>query len=421
MHNLILIIKREYLERVKRKSFIITTILMPLFMVGLMALPALIMVFSSPEDKSIAVIDSSEVIASSLKSGDEIKFVPIDNGVSLDSIKKLDDYEAVLYIGRDVVQNPNNVQFYTHSAPSMQTEIFITSQLEEAIRGIRKSQFDIPNLDEILERIDVDVNMNTFRLDAESGSEQATSSFVSYMIAMVLEMIMYMFILIYGQMVMTSIIEEKNSRVLELIVSSVRPKTLMLGKVLGIGLVAVTQILIWGALVGCFSRWIMPMITSGIDTTDTDVLAAFGQIADTGYVLSLFCYIILFFMGGFLLYSSIYAAIGSAVDNIQDASQLTNIATVPILLGIVVAMAVVQDPTSTMSFWFSMIPLTSPMVMMARIPFGVPGWQIWVSLAILIVSFLLMIWLTAKIYRVGIFMYGKKPTFKDLIRWAKYK
>lgn len=421
MHNLILIIKREYLERVKRKSFIITTILMPIFMVGLMVLPALIMVFSSPEDKSIAVIDSSEMIAGSLKSGDEIKFVPIDNSVSLDSIKKLDDYEAVLYIGRDVVQNPNNVQFYTHNAPSMQTEIFITSQLEEAIRDIRKRQFDIPNLDEILERIDVDVNMNTYRLDAESGSEQATSSFVSYMIAMVLEMIMYMFILIYGQMVMTSIIEEKNSRVLELIVSSVKPKTLMLGKVLGIGLVAVTQILIWGALVGCFSRWVMPMITAGIDTTDTDMLAAFGQISDTGYVLSLFFYIILFFLGGFLLYSSIYAAIGSAVDNIQDASQLTNIATVPILLGIIVSMAVVQDPTSGMSFWCSMIPLTSPMVMMARIPFGVPGWEIWVSLAILIVSFMFMIWLTAKIYRVGIFMYGKKPTLKDMIRWAKYK
>lgn len=237
-----------------------------------------------------------------------------------------------------------------------------------------------------------------------------------------MDMMLYMFILIYGSMVMNSIIEEKNNRVLEIVVSSVKPSSLMLGKIIGIGLVAITQILIWAVILGACSAWLMPLAAS-IPTAETDaeVLSAIGQLSDFGYVASLFIYMILFFIGGYLFYSAIYAAIGSAVDNVQDASQLSTIATMPVIIGIIASMSVIQNPGSTMAFWISIFPFTSPMAMMSRLPFGVPFWEIALSLVLLYASFLFLIWLCAKIYRVGIFMYGKKPSFVEILRWARYK
>lgn len=419
MRNLYLIIRREFLERVARKSFIITTILMPLIMIGVMITPALIMVFSGPEEKTIAVIDQSGVIAPILQSDDALSFEPLNESVSLESAKQLTMYDGILMIGSDIVENPNNVQLYTRSASSIQTESFINSQISDAVESIRIKSYDIDNLEEILNRVHVTTTLSSYRIDNEK--EEATSSMASYFIGLTMAMMLYMFIMIYGQMVMTSIIEEKNNRVLEIIVSSVKPKILMLGKIIGIGLVAVTQILIWAVLIACFTRWIMPMITVGLSSDDPELMAALSQLGDTTHILMLFLYILLFLIGGFMLYSSIYAAIGSAVDNIQDASQLSSLAVMPIILGIVFSMTAITDPNSSLAFWMSMIPFTSPMVMMARIPFGIPGWEIWLSLAILFVSFLFMIWVAAKIYRVGIFMYGKKPSVKDLIKWASYK
>ena len=417
--NLYLIIKREYLQRVQRKSFIITTILTPLLMLVLMAAPSFVMLLSGPENKKIAVIDASGTVAPTLQSEGEMNFVSIAPDASIDSIKALTEYDAVLVIGNNVVDNPGDVQLYTHSAPSMQTESYIRNQIESSISDQRLKRYDIPNLDVIMSNVNVNVNMSTYRLDQEK--EEATSSIMSYLIGMLMAMMLYMFIMIYGQMVMTSIIDEKNNRVLEIIVSSVKPKTLMMGKILGIGAVAVTQIVIWAALIGCFSRWIMPMLTAGATTQDADLLAALSMLGNASYIMSLFGYIVLFLITGYLLYSSIYAAIGSAVDNIQDASQLTTLAIVPIMLGFIFSMTVSSDPNSSLAVCLSMIPLTSPMVMMARIPFGIPSWEVWLSLAILVASVYFMIWFCAKVYRVGIFMYGKKPTIKDLIRWSRYK
>ncbi len=237
---------------------------------------------------------------------------------------------------------------------------------------------------------------------------------------------------------MTSIIEEKNNRVLEIVVSSIKPSQLMLGKIIGIGLVAVTQVLIWGALISSISGLILPNLlptevmsdvnaynngTINIATAnnDTEMLQAISTIGNVGYVLSIFGYLMLFLIGGFLFYSSIYAAIGSAVDNIQDAGQFQSIVVFPIIIGLILAMTVVSDPNSTLATVMSMIPFTSPMVMMARIPFGIATWEIVTSLVILYISFVVMVWLAAKIYRVGIFMYGKKPTIKELIRWINYR
>ena len=223
-------------------------------------------------------------------------------------------------------------------------------------------------------------------------------------------MMLYMFILIYGTMVMNSIIEEKNNRVLEIVVSSVKPSSLMLGKIVGIGLVAITQIFIWGVIIAVCSSWALPMLATMPEAAqDAEMMGAIGQLSDVGYVSSLMFYMILFFIGGYLFYSAIYAALGSAVDNVQDASQLSTIATMPVIIGIVTSMSAVQNPGSTMAFWVSLIPFTSPMAMMARLPFGVPAWEIILSLTFLYASFMLLIWLCAKIYRVGIFMYGKNP------------
>lgn len=420
MHNLKLIIAREYLERVKTKSFIISTILMPVLMLVMMFLPALIMYMAEPENKVIAVVDYSDLIAPSLQGDGEMQFLPIQNSVSIDSLKQFPEYDALLVIGSDIVSNPRNVQLYTHSAPSIATEGAIRHQIADRIEKIRIASYNIENLAQIMKDVEADVQISTFRLDQED--EKETSSMVSYLMGIILMMMLYMFIMIYGNMVMTSIIEEKNNRVLEIVVSSVKPSVLMMGKILGVGAVAVTQILIWGVVVACISRWGMPLVNKlAARSGDMEILSAISQLGNVSYMLELLGYSLLFLIGGYLLYSSFYAAIGSAVDNVQDASQLSSIAIAPIILGLILGMGTATDPNSSMSIWLSMIPLTSPLVMMERIPFGIPSWQIWVSLLVLFASVIGMIWLCAKIYRVGIFMYGKKPSVGQVIRWARYK
>ena len=414
-----IIISREYLERVKRKSFIISTILVPVLMIALMFAPAAIMIFDTPETKTVVVIDDTGKIASRLHNGDAVTFKSYTQ--PLDSARADQDIEAILVIGQKAIENPNgSIQLYYRGAPAMVTDAYISSQLESAIEDIRLESYNIPNIKQILEDVEIELSYPTIRIDKEEDT--GTSSALSYVIALMMDMLLYMFILIYGSMVMNSIIEEKNNRVLEIVVSSVKPSSLMLGKIMGIGLVAITQILIWAVLLGASSAWLMPMLAS-IPSADADaeIFGAIAQLSDFGYVASLFIYMILFFIGGYLFYSAVYAAIGSAVDNVQDASQLSTVATMPVIIGIVASMSVIQNPDSTMAFWISIFPFTSPMAMMSRLPFGVPFWEIALSLVLLYVSFVGLIWICAKIYRVGIFMYGKKPSFVEIIRWARYK
>jgi ABC-2 type transport system permease protein len=237
---------------------------------------------------------------------------------------------------------------------------------------------------------------------------------------------------------MTSIIEEKNNRVLEIMVSSIKPGQLMLGKILGIGSVALTQVAIWGIILVSISAFLLPAIlpadimaevtafnTGSLNAAtaqnDIETLQAISILSNVGYIVNIIIYLILFLIGGFLFYAALNAAIGSAVDNVQDASQLQSVVMVPIILGLVMSMSVVSDPNSTLATILSMIPFTSPMTMMTRIPFGIPTWEIITSLVILYASFIGMVWVASKIYRVGIFMYGKKPSIKELIKWINYK
>lgn len=417
--SLSLIISREYLQRVRRKSFIITTLLVPVLMIGLMVAPALIAMFSTPEAKTIAVIDDTGQIFSHLQNSDEITFESYTQ--PLDSARADADVEAILAIGANAVDRPNqSITLYYRGAPTLSTDSYIQSQLKDAIEELRLRAYNIENLRQILDEINVDLSYPTVRIDKEEDT--GTSSTLSYFLSLIMDLMLYTFILIYGQMVMTSIIEEKNNRVLEIVVSSVKPATLMMGKVLGIGLVAITQILIWGLIISMCTIWVVPAVGASVSAgADAELIAAVGQLSDIGYITSLFTYMLLFFVGGYLFYSAIYAAIGSAVDNIQDASQLSTIPTLPIIIALVASMSVMQNPGSSLAFWLSMIPFTSPMTMMSRIAFDVPFWEIMLSLVLLYASFIGVIWIAAKIYRVGIFMYGKKPSFVEIIRWARYK
>lgn len=434
--NISIIISREFKERVAKKSFIVTTILMPVLMLALMVAPALIMNLSTPDERTIAVIDESGIVLPNLVENQPDYLVLAPTAEPLDSAIRSERYNGVLVIGADVAANPK-ATLYMHDATSVELEGLLTSQIGDAVRDYRLKSYNIDNIQQILDESEADVNLSTIRVDDE-GEGESTSSFLSFGIGLFSTFILYMFLLMYGQMVMTSIIEEKSNRVLELVVSSVKPTQLMLGKILGVGLVAVVQIIIWALLLGAMSMVVMPMLVpdavmsqvnamnagtldAASASVDMDMLQAISYFGSPAAILSLFGYLLLFLIGGFLFYASIFAAIGSAVDNIQDASQLQSFAVIPIILALIFSLTVAQEPNSSLAVWLSMIPFTSPMVMLCRIPFSIPAWEIATSLVILYVSFVVMAWISGKIYRVGIFMYGKKPNIKDLIRWARYK
>ena len=437
--NITIIIQREFNERVRKKSFIITTILMPVLMIALMVAPALIMEYSKGEQKTIAVIDRSGLVAPQLASDEELRFETTDLTPD-EARRELTDRFGVLVIGADILDNPGDVRLYANSSTSMSVESNITEQIEKILEAEKLKAYNIENLDRILDEVKTSVTLQTFRNDkSQEEDTQAQSSTVATVVGYILGFILYMFLLIYGSMVMQSVIEEKNNRVLEVMVSSVRPFDLMLGKILGVAAVAVVQVLIWGVLIIAAGTFVMPHLmpadamagvaamqqgmpdAAAASGMDPEMLQAVAAMSDLGYILKIFVCLLLFVFGGYLLYSAMFAAVGSAVDNVQDASQLQMPITLPIILALLMMLAVIKDPNSPMAFWFSIIPFTSPVVMMARIPYDIPWWEIILSLAVLYASFVAMVWFAAKIYRVGIFMYGKKPTLKELFKWVRYK
>ncbi|MBQ3535617.1 MAG: ABC transporter permease [Alistipes sp.] len=436
MSKIGIIVAREFNERVRKKSFIITTILMPVLMLGMMAAPTLMMLFAKGEQKQLVVLDESGVIAPQLTGDEEILFTPMD--CALESARADESIFGVLWIGADIVENPNNVKLYTNSSSSMSLESNISSQMERVIEQERLKRYDIENLEQIIKDVEANVSLTTYRNDmqSEGEDEEATSSSVAYLLGLVLGMMLYMFLLIYGSMVMTSVIEEKGSRVLDVLVSSVKPFELMMGKILGVASVAVTQIAIWAVLVCGLSAAVLPSLmpedvmqtieaveagtmTSAEAGIDADMLSAVSLATDPMRLVMMFVWLLLFLVGGFLFYSAMFAAVGSAVDSVQDANQLQTPITVPIILALILAMSVFNDPSSPLAFWGSVIPFTSPVVMMARIPFGIPTWEIILSLVLLYISVAAMAWVAGKIYRVGVFMHGKKPSFKELMSWIR--
>lgn len=427
MKKIRLIIAREFSERARKKSFIITTLLMPIFMIGLMIAPSLMMLMDTAEQKQVVVIDRSGVVGDKLQSGGEVLF-SVQNELSKAEACSIYGEDSgifgILYIGSEV-EHRDSVQLITNSSSSMMLEENIASQISAIVEAEKLKAYNIENLDQILASVATNIELRTFENNGTGEVEtmESTSSGINYILGMLLGMLLYTIIIIYGQMVLTSVVEEKSSRVIDVMVTSCTPFQIMMGKILGIALVAVTQIAIWAVLVIGASKFLIPALFSPevAATNDMMMQALMGTLCNTAYIAGLFGYLLLFILGGFLLYASLYAAAGSAVDSVQDGQQFNTIIMMPIILALIVMMSVFNDPNSSVAFWASMIPFTSPIVMIARIPFGIPTWEVVVSLVLLYGTFLFVAWFAAKIYRIGIFMHGKRPTWRELWQWTKMK
>ncbi|MCI5482535.1 MAG: ABC transporter permease [Bacteroidales bacterium] len=447
LHRINIIIGREYLNRVKKKSFLIVTFLVPVLFAALCMLPALIINGLNEESKTLAVVDESSVVMPYLQDSELVSYKDC-TGRSVEELKAElgeSDYDAILAISPlDTVARTVSAEIFSLKPLGIELGEIVNSRINDAVEAYRISTYDIEDLKVIMEEVKADVKLRSYTLD-EEGKETINESGVFMIVSMVLGMIIYMFIVIFGGMVMSSVIEEKSSRVVEVLVSSVKATELMFGKIIGIALVAITQFLLWvvltAAIIGIVGSIAGPSLladadpatmvqmSAGVDAAQAEAIAsAMSEPGEMSVILTtlknmpiatiLVCFLV-FFVFGYMLYASLFAAIGSAVENEGDTQQLQIPVTIPILIGFFIAIYAFKAPESPLVFWGSMIPFTSPIVMLARLPFGVPAWEIIVSIVLLIATVVLCAWISAKIYRVGILVFGKKSTFKDLWKWFK--
>ena len=408
---------------------------MPLLMVALMLAPVLIQQATTPETITLGVVDTSGKIFPRLQSGESVKFVEMAEAPAGTS-ETNDNIDGYLVITSDLINKgaPERIDLILNSSSNLKFEQEVTSQINDAIKTERLLEYNIKDLHKILDSVKCDVSLNIMRIDRDDNDSMPTE--FSAIMGIIMSMLLYFFLLLYGIQVMQSIVEEKSNRVLEVIVSSIKPTQLLTGKIAGIGLVAITQIMIWAVCLFVMSVIVLPTLLSPemltdiqamqtgsqlTEAADVELVSAMATITNPTFVIQLFFWLIIFLVGGFLLYASLFAAVGSAVDNIQDASQLQTVIIMPIIIAMLASTSVASAPNSALVSWLSMIPFTSPMVMMARIPFGIPVWQIAISAVLLYASIFGAIWCAAKVYRVGIFMYGKKPTLREIVRWISYK
>ena len=439
LHRINIIIGREYLNRVKKKSFLIVTFLVPVLFAALCMLPALIINGLNEESKTLAVVDESSVVMPYLQDSELVSYKDC-TGRSVEELKAElgeSDYDAILAISPlDTVARTVSADIFSLKPLGIELGEIVNSRINDAVEAYRISTYDIEDLKVIMEEVKADVKLRSYTLD-EEGKETINESGVFMIVSMVLGMIIYMFIVIFGGMVMSSVIEEKSSRVVEVLVSSVKATELMFGKIIGIALVAITQFLLWvvltAAIIGIVGSIAGPSLladadpatmvqmSAGVDAAQAEAIAsAMSEPGEKNMPIAtiLVCFLV-FFVFGYMLYASLFAAIGSAVENEGDTQQLQIPVTIPILIGFFIAIYAFKAPESPLVFWGSMIPFTSPIVMLARLPFGVPAWEIIVSIVLLIATVVLCAWISAKIYRVGILVFGKKSTFKDLWKWFK--
>ena len=456
-----IIIQREYLNKVKKKSFLLTTFGVPILFAGMYAVMLFVMLKAEGDSKRIAVIDNSGIVMEKLENTKLITFTQLSE-TDPEAVKnRLGEYDAdvLLYISPlDSATKSVTATTYADKPMGMETAEAIEHRINDAVEAYRIDSYDIPGLEQIMEDVHSNVHLTSYTVD-EEGKETISQSEVYMIVSMVLAMALYMFIALFSGMVMSSVIEEKTSRVVEVLVSSVKSTELMFGKIIGVALVALTQFLLWivltGVIIGILGGIVgmdkitgtlsqnqvetMPGMTSMNDAmgntlsmeqlqalTDTTAVAegptgmeaVLGTLGSLNYT-QLIVSFLLFFLFGYLLYASLFAAIGSAVENEADTQQLQIPVTVPLLIGFFIAFYAFRAPESTIVWWGSMIPFTSPIVMLARLPFGVPMWELILSIGLLILTFFVCAWASAKIYKVGILMYGKKSTFKDLWKWLK--
>ena len=453
LHIINVIIGREYMTRVRKKSFLLTTFLGPVFFAAMCILP-------SVKGKEVAVVDQSGIVMPYMVSDETTKYTDY-TGMPVDSVKAKcgeEGLDALVVISPlDSVNKTVSVEAYSGKPISVDMKEAIGRHVNEAVEEYRLESYKIQGLKQIIEDVKSDVTVSTFTLD-DSGEEKITSSEVYMIISLVLSIIIYMFIVMFSAMVMQSVIEEKSSRVVEVLVSSVKATELMFGKIIGVACVALTQFFLWvvltAVLVVGFGSFVgfdsivesanvqteqMTQMTEGMgvdpaaldasgmnmqvalpEEGTSEMAAVIETIKDIDYPTILISFVI-YFVLGYLLYASLFAAIGSAVENEADTQQLQLPVTIPLLLAFFIAFYAFKSPDSSVVFWGSMIPFTSPIVMLARIPFGVPTWELVLSIVLLVLTFMLIAYLSAKIYKIGILMFGKKTSFKDLYKWLKQK
>jgi len=446
MSKISLIIQREYLTRVRKKSFVVMSIIGPVLFGAMMVLPAW---FSSMEDtteKRIAIVDQTGEYAQSITDTEFIKFDWLQNSNQQEvaSDYKDEGYYAYLFIEKDLLEHPDAVTIYSDAQITIDVKEHISRKLEEILEEKKLSSYNISGLDAIIQEVNnVRVHVKTIKL-GEDGSEKESSQFITIMAALVFAMLVYFFVLLYGTQVMRGVIEEKTSRIVEVIVSSVKPFQLMMGKIIGIAMVALTQFAIWVVLTVMLYFGISAFVFDGgkvptrmdnqIENVEalnseeaqaeltefqksfTDVTSKIKAINLVGILFAF----VFYFIGGYLLYASLFAALGAALDSEADSQQFVMPVMMPLILSIYVAMAAFRNPAGDLAFWFSMIPFTSPIVMMARMPFEPPIWEMLLSMAILTGTFIFTTWFAGRIYRTGILMYGKKVSYGELWKWFKY-
>lgn len=441
MSKISLILQREYLSRVRKKSFIIMTLLGPVLFAAMMVVPTWLSSMEDTIEKKIAIVDHTGLYIDQISDTDLLKFEYVDpaSEENLRTDFSSSSYYAYLVISENLLEHPDAIRLYSDGQITMDVRNHITGGLREYLRSQKLSSFDLEGLDDIIGAInEVGIQLTTIKL-GEDGSEKESSTEMAMIVSLVFAFLTYMFVFIYGTQVLRGVMEEKTSRIVEVIISSVKPFQLMMGKIVGIALVALTQVLLWvlltvlivtGAKAVFFSDSDMPSRMDGMEMTMEEGSQAdqangfnFDKVMDMvnsmNPVATLFLFLF-YFLGGYLIYASLFAAVGAAIDNETDSQQFIFPITIPIIIALYVAMAAFRNPHSDLVFWFSMIPFTSPVVMMARVPFDVPVWQIGVSLTLLIGGFLLTTWFAARIYRTGILMYGKKVSYKELWKWFRY-
>lgn len=443
MNKILLIIQREYFSRVKKKSFIVMTFLTPLLIAGVYALIGYFTYkgIKDTHDK-VAIVSTNKTLTEKLTANQNVSYTYIDK--SLEQAKKelgKADYDYILYLPEFSLTAPKGIELFGAKQPGMSLNRRISGDIEELIRTQKLKESGISQSD--LDKLKTTVDISTKKI-AETGKEEESSAGASTFIAFTAGVMMFMFIMMYGIQVMRGVIEEKTNRIIEVIVSSVKPFQLMMGKIVGIALVGLTQFMLWIVLTLAISTAAVSLFTNKEDikeiTASTQAqtqisgaeqvtsAAPQGPVADiqkslagldVGKIIVVFLF---FFLGGYLFYSALYAAIGSAVDSETETQQFMLPVMMPLLLGYALSLSVVtNDPYGSTAFWLSMIPFTSPIAMVVRIPYGVPGWELALSMAILAVGFVATVWIAGRIYRVGILMYGKKTTFKEMFKWFTYK
>lgn len=436
MSKIKLVIAQEYKNKVSKKSFLVITILMPILFVGLIVGAVFLASLKDKNIKNIAVIDNTGIYHSVLTKTSQFNFDFVST--PLDTLKKNfndSEYESIIVISDDLIAAPNSITIYSTRQINKDLRNYVEKNLDTYLSTQKLLSYNIPDIEQIIEDSKSNIRINTIKW-ADDGTEEASSTEVAMIIGMLFTFLIYFFILAYGSQVMSSVVQEKANRIVEVLICSVKPFELMMGKIISIALVGLTQFAIWIVLT-IVLIFIAGQFLDG--SIDADSMQQVQQVAEAQTTLSndmsfdgiieaimstnpfmMILMFIIYFLGGYLLYSSIFAAIGSAVDNETDTNQFMMPITILIIAAFYAGIYSVENPDGPLAFWCSLIPFTSPIVMMVRLPFSVPVWQQLLSITLLIATFIGTTWMSAKIYRTGILMYGKKPSWKELWKWLRY-